>query len=284
MGIHNKIGDLLKDGDYLKLPGNTDNLIYELIAGIITVLLCILLGKIAIILSKKMTTRLLRDKPQKRIITLARALDKIFKYMIWFLVIVILLSIYGIDVKPILAGAGILSVAVAFGTQTIIGDFLNGLFLIAEDSFNVGDIVEIDSFTGEVLAIGLRTTKIKNWRGPIKIINNGQIKTIINHSKNHSLAIVDISIEYKQDLDKIETLIENNINVFYDCSNLILTKPQYLGVQKFDDSGLGLRIIAECVSYEHFGVQRAIRKELHKLFNNNNIKYALTQIVLKEGE
>ncbi|MFL6517276.1 MAG: mechanosensitive ion channel family protein, partial [Bacillus sp. (in: firmicutes)] len=143
--------------------------------------------------------------------TLSRLLDNVLSYVVYFIAFMMILSVLGIDVKALIAGAGVVGLAVGFGAQSLVKDIISGFFIIFEDQFSVGDHVRIGQYEGNVETIGLRTTKIKSWTVELHILPNGSIIEVTNFSINNSIAVVDIAIAYGEDIAKAEKVIEDTI-------------------------------------------------------------------------
>ena len=215
-----------------------------------------------------------------RALTIGKLASSISKYVIWFIISMIILSELEIDVTPFIASAGVIGLAIGFGAQEIVKDFISGFFIIFEESFNVGDVIEVDGFKGNVLELGLRITKIRNWRGEIKIIRNGQMDSIINHSKEDSIAVINFGVSYNTDLVKFPKLINKFIASIDGKYDMIIEKPKYLGITELADSSINMRIIAKTVVSEHFQIERDIRNDLVVFCVDNNIEIPFPQLVV----
>ncbi len=249
--------------------------------GAVTTILYIVLAQILISIYKKLVARLLKlNKGDKRKTTISKVFISIGRYVIWFIFIVIILDSFGVDTKAILGSAAVLGLAFGLGAQKLVADFISGFFIIFEDSFSIGDIVKIEGFKGEVIDIGLRTTKIKDWTGTLKIINNGDIQTVENFSKYNSIGIIDFGVAYETDLDKMEEIINEFIKNKKYTHPSMLKDPVYLGVISMNASDIGCRIIVETEPMSHFQIERDLRNELKKLFEENGIEIPFPQIVV----
>ena len=250
----------------------------------VMITLSILWSLVAIITNRiirKSIFRLLRVKDDEpRLLTLAKLLTSIFRYIIWFIVLMIILDIFGVDLSPFIASAGVGGLALAFGAQELVKDFISGAFIIFEDEFKVGDLIEVDDFTGTVKSIGLRTTIIENWKGQQKIINNGQIRSIINHSKSNSVAIIDFGVSYDTKMDNLYQLIDNFIDIINEKYHDIIERPQFLGVTELADSSINLRIMAKTKTLSHFQIERDIRRDLVDFFREHDIEIPFPQVVI----
>lgn len=204
--------------------------------------------------------------------TLSRLLDNILSYVVYFIAFMMILSVLGIDVKALLAGAGIVGLAVGFGAQNLVKDIISGFFIIFEDQFSVGDHIRVGQFEGNVETIGLRTTKIKSWTGEVHILPNGTITQVTNFSLNNSLAVVDIGIAYGEDVEMAEKVIEELLKTMPAQSNDLVKEPELLGIQTMGPTEIVLRIVAETLPTKQSPVARMIRKEVKLLLDQNGIK------------
>lgn len=253
-----------------------------ILVSIVYALVYVVLGLIFIALYKKLIRRILRiNTGDKRRATIAKVIISIGKYVIWFLIFMLVLGAFHIDTAPILGSAAILGLAVGLGAQKLVADFISGFFILFEDSFSIGDVVKIDGFKGEVVDIGLRTTKLLDWTGTMKVVNNGDIHTVENYSKFNSIAIIDFGVAYETDLDNMKQII----NEFFESKSYtheaMINSPKYLGVIKMNASDIECRVIVECEPMGHFQVERDLRNELKKLFEENGIEIPFPQLVIQ---
>ncbi len=180
------------------------------------------------------------------------------------------LTILGVDVTTVVASVGIVALVVGFGAESLIEDVVTGTFMLFENQYNVGDIVEIDGFRGVVKEIGIRTTSIEDVGKNVKIINNSQMRSLLNRSNNASYAVSNIDIPYGTDLEafepKLPALMEE---IFEKHRDQMLAAPQYLGVQELGASGVTLRFVVEVSEANIFSAARTLNRELlvgfHKL-------------------
>ena len=222
---------------------------------------------------------------QKRKKTLAKLMISILTYVIWLITILIILSIWGINIAPALAGLGIAGIVIGLGAQSFISDLINGMFIIFEQHFDVGDIVETNGFKGEVTVIGLKTTKIKNWKGEVKILANGKITEVINYSRNASVGVVEFGIAYKEDVEKVVTLLNEKLPEFRKLyPDIILEDPQCLGVIELANSSVNLRAIVKTLSNQHYAIERDLRKFIKSTLDKNGIEIPFPQVVVHESK
>ncbi|AGT33865.1 mechanosensitive ion channel protein MscS [Geobacillus genomosp. 3] len=217
---------------------------------------------------------------ERREMTLARLLDNVITYVLYFIALLMILDTFGVPVKALLAGAGVVGLAVGFGAQSLVKDIITGFFIIFEDQFAVGDYVRIGNFEGYVEEIGLRVTKIKSWTGEVHILPNGSITQVTNYSLHNSLAVVDISISYEEDIEEAEKAIRELLPKLPEKYEDMVAPPQLLGVQNLVNSEVVLRITCETKPMSHVGVARAIRKEVKMLLDERGIEIAYPRMVL----
>lgn len=248
---------------------------------LVTVIIWIIVGLLAtkiikIIIFKSMKV----NKNEARALTIAKLLNSIVKYVVWFIVALMILDVLNVNVTPFIASAGVIGLAIGFGAKEIVEDFISGFFIIFEGSFNVGEIVEIDGFKGAVLSLGLRTTIIENWLGEQKIIANGNISSMINYSRNDTIAIIDFGVGYDTDLNKLNTYMLEFVKVVEDKYDVVTETPQFLGVIELADSSINLRMIVKTETMKHFQVERDVRKELLEMLLSKKIEIPFPQVVV----
>ena len=202
---------------------------------------------------------------ERRETTLVKLLQNTLSYVVYFAAILAILSAFTIDVTGVLAGAGVLGLAVGFGAQSLVKDIISGFFIIFEDQFSVGDYVQIGLTVGTVEEIGLRTTKISAYGGEIHIIPNGNISEIVNYSINNSLAIVDIRLGYKTDIAKTEKLLEDFLAGLSEGYEALISPPTIVGVQDLGTTEIIMRITAETQPVMQYAIARKLRRDL-KIF------------------
>ena len=228
--------------------------------------------------------RLLKAAQKQRVQTLSTLLLNIIKYIIVILVVLAIVSLFGFKVGSILAGLGIGTAIIGLAFQDLAKDLIAGFSIITEGEYEIGDTIEIDGFMGEVVFIGLRTTRVRNFKGATKIIANHYMDNIINYSVNNSLAVVDVSIAYETE----EKLIEDTFNSLFKKLNKELeyaTKDiEVWGVHELSDSAVVYRVVVETKPMKHIATERILRKEIKKAFDRVGIKIPYTQIEVHNGK
>lgn len=215
--------------------------------------------------------------------TIGVLLTSIFKFGCLIIALVLILSAWNVPTPTLLAGAGIVGLAVSFGAQGLLEDVFAGLSIIFEKQFVVGNFVVVDEFRGEVIEIGPRNTRIKNIYGNVLIIANSDIREIINLSDDLSFAISEISVEYSEDIDKVESIIQSNLSSIKEKIPEIVEGPKYDGVDQLGDSAVIVRVIAHCEEKDRIYVRRALNKELKKVLDTNGINIPFPQLVIHQA-
>lgn len=173
------------------------------------------------------------------------------------------LSILGVNVSAIVASVGVLALIVGFGAESLIADVITGVFMLFENQCNVGDIVEVGGFRGTIQKIGIRTTCVVDGGGNVKIINNSEMKNILNRSDKASRAVCDIGIPYETDLETLEAQLPELLEaISAKYPDLIPEAPCYLGVQSLDSSSVVLRFTAAVSEEDIYAAQRRLNREL----------------------
>ena len=191
------------------------------------------------------------------------------------------LSAIGINMTAILASVGIVALIVGFGAQSLVEDLVTGIFLVFEDQFNVGDIIETGGFRGTVESIGIRTTAIRDMGGNIKIINNSDLRNILNRSTVASFATTLVSVAYSTDLEVLEPKLREYLpSLKAKYPELFLEEPTYLGVQELSDSGVILKIGARVNEKDIYKAPRILNREIKCFFDKNNVEIPFPQVVV----
>ncbi len=212
--------------------------------------------------------------------TIGNLITSSIKYFSVILAIFLILSAWGVQDATLLAGAGILGLALSFGSQSLIEDVIAGLFIIFEKQFSVGDFVKINEVYGNVKDVGIRITRIEDFNGDILIVNNSDIRGAINMSNSLSTAVCDLSISYDQDIETIESLIKGHLDQVRKNIPSIIEGPYYYGIQKLGESAVVLRLVAKTEEMTRFEVVRALNREFKVLFDQNGIEIPFPQVVV----
>ena len=257
-----------------------------IILPIVYIIIGIIIFSIIKSIIKKATIRrkILKASQRQRVETLTEVLVNIIKYIIVILVLIAILSVFGINVKSILAGLGITTALIGLAFQDLAKDLIAGFTIITEGEYEIGDTIEYDGFIGEVVFIGLRTTRIRNFKGATKIIDNHYMDNIINYSENNSLAIVDVLIAYETNEEKIEKTFNKVFEEIQPKLEFATKDIELWGVNDLADSGVIYRVAVETKPMKHIVTERILRKEIKKAFDKAGIKIPYTQIEVHNGK
>ena len=213
----------------------------------------------------------------RRSITVSRLVCNLIKWVSVIVVVIAVLAVWGVDTTALITGAGVLTLVVGLGMQSLIADIVAGLFIVFENEFNVGDIITIDGFRGEVIEMGIRTTKLKAL-GNIKIFNNSDIKGILNQSVELSTAKSLIDIEYGANIPKVEEIIKAKLPELQIEG--AVEPVSYDGVNALGASGVTLQFTTKCYEGDIYSVQRKLNAALKNMFDENDIGIPFNQIVV----
>lgn len=208
----------------------------------------------------------------RRASTLRALLSSILQYAVYFIAAVMVLETFNVNTGSILAGAGIVGLAVGFGAQNLVRDVITGFFIIFEDQFTVGEFITTAGVTGVVEELGLRTTKIREWTGQLHIIPNGEVTKVTNYNRGQMLAVVELGVAYEVDLDRaIEVLRKCSAEAAREMP-AIVEIPVVQGVIALRDFDVVIRVIARTVAGEQWAVERELRKKLKQALDEHGIE------------
>lgn len=217
---------------------------------------------------KKISNNKYIDKKKKTILSLIK---NILKYVIYIFVILAILSVYGVDTSGILASLGIAGLVIGLALQDIIADFVAGIFILFDDQYTIGDVVEINGFKGEVIGFGLMSTKIKNGTGDVLILSNSSFKEVINFSRNNVNLVITLDVAYNTDIDKLETVLQDLENDVKEMDN-VAGDYKLLGVNEFSASSIKYLVSIVCKPNCQYQIKRDYLKLIKHAFEKNNIE------------
>jgi moderate conductance mechanosensitive channel len=219
---------------------------------------------------------LLSERRKQRADTMASVLRSITTGVVASVAFLMILDVIGLPIGPLLASAGIVGVAVGFGAQTLVKDFLSGIFLILEDQYGVGDLVDTGLGTvGTVEAVGLRVTRLRDGTGIVWYVRNGEILRVGNHSQGWSTGIVDVAVAYTEDVPRVQGVIADTARQMYEDEAWrpkMLEVPTVAGVESVTGTSVTIRVLAKCAPNEHWGVQRELRERIKEAFDREGVR------------
>lgn len=224
---------------------------------------------------------------EKRINTLSGILKGIGRIIIWSVFLMIILKRLGIDIGPILAGAGIIGLAVGFGAQELVRDFISGFFILLENQIRTGDVARINGTAGAVESIELRTTTLRDFEGIVHIFQNGKINTLSNLTKDWSAFAMDIGVAYKENVDKVMEIIrETGSELKNDTTfgEMMLESIEVFGLDKFGDSAVSIKARIKTKTNKQWEVGREFNRRLKIAFDNSGIEIPFPHTTIYWGE
>ncbi len=250
---------------------------------IVIIIMSIIINRIG----KRIIEQLFKEKRHSPILlsnrreqTLSRLLKNVLTYIISFIAIVMVLDTFGVPVSTLLAGAGVVGLAIGFGAQSLVKDIISGFFIIFEDQFSVGDYIMVNSLEGTVEEIGLRTTKIESWTGEQHVIPNGDISIVTNYSIHNGISVVEVNVPYENDINEVERLLDAIISGLPNKYEEFVSIPEINGVTNLELSNFVIRIIAETLPGSQWAGERIIRKEVKDQLFNQGIEIPSPRIVV----
>jgi small-conductance mechanosensitive channel len=212
---------------------------------------------------------------QKRSRTLIRVLRTTCAFIIGVIVLITILADVGVNIGPALASLGVLGVAVGFGAQNLVKDFINGLFILLENQYGIGDVVKVGGICGLVEELNLRRTILRDLDGVVHIIPNGEIQIASNFTKEFSRVNMNVSVSYNEDLDRVITVINDVCNRMSESEawkGKLLKKPQVLRVDALGDSGIEIKIMGDTVPLAQWEVMGELRRRIKVEFDKQGIE------------
>lgn len=257
------------------LLGDFYNPAMTLIKTVVVLIVAFALVKIGRVVIKKLFDKQKKLKfkiDDKRIDTISTLTISIFKYTVYIGALLTILS--GIlDLKAILAAAGVGGVALGFGAQSLVKDTISGFFILLEDQYAVGDTVTIEGLTGTVEHMELRVTRLKNFTGDLYIIPNGEIRKVINHTRDNKLVIVDIPIAYSSNMAKVNEIAKKVCDEVKEKFDKFTEDPSILGITSLGEQSMNLRITARTLPNEQWEIERHIRFKIKEEFEKNGLEF-----------
>ena len=210
--------------------------------------------------------------------TINGLINNLIKYFIIIIDIVMILDIFGIDTKTLIASLGVVGFVVGLAVQDTLKDFVAGMSIILENQYRVGDTITIKGFRGEVISLGIKSTKIKAYTGEVMIVPNHLLEEVVNHSLDKSLAVVDIPVSYDTDLKKLESILSN---LFSKLSiDGITGDIKILGLESYDDSSISYRVVVDTIPMKHYQVERELKRAIKLELDKNGIEIPFPQVVV----
>ncbi len=225
--------------------------------------------------TQELTAVLMTARREQRAEALGQLMRSIVTFTIFGLGILVVLAQAGVNLTPILASAGVVGVALGFGAQTLVKDFLSGIFLVLEDQFGVGDVVDLGPAIGTVEEVTLRITRVRDLSGIVWYVRNGEILRVGNRSQGWTTAVVDVPVAFNEDLDRVRRIVDK-VGTMMDgdpaYDGILFGMPTYAGVESVSGDAMFVRVIAKAAPDQQMTAARAIREQIKLGFDEAGIK------------
>ncbi len=224
---------------------------------------------------------------EQRAKAMGSLLKSVVTGVVFTMAVIMALSEVELDVAPLIASAGIVGVALGFGAQSLVKDFLSGIFMIFEDQYGVGDVIDAGEASGTVEAVGLRVTRLRDINGTVWYVRNGEILRIGNMSQNWAQTVLDIQVAYSEDLHRVRQVLGDVAHDMWDDEDYkgkILEEPEVWGIQSLDADGITVRVVLKTAPLEQWGVAREMRERIKARFDMEGIEIPFPQRVVWHRE
>lgn len=263
--------------------------LHNLLSIIVTIIIVLIITKIILNTGKNVIKTILTprkgvpdyQKKVSRAETLAPFFNSILTFFIYFIAITIILRKIGIDTTPIIASAGVLGLAIGFGAQAIVKDFISGIFILLDGTISVGDVIIVNSHTGTVESMNLRHVQLRKFSGELWTIPNGEIANFGNFNKGWTRAVVEVDLAYEQDIEKGMQELENIGKQWAETNKeIILEPPVVQGVMSLGASGITIRLIAKLKPMMHWAAERDLKKLIKNHFDSKGVEIPFNRQVV----
>lgn len=262
---------LLKD---LLLIEGKPNFLFKIILSILVLFLARIISMVLNKSLKKIISRYNKfSKDNKKINSVFSILNNILKYIVYFIGVLVILNIFGVNTTSLIATAGVGGIIFAFGVQSVVKDLFNGIFILVDDQYNIGDDVVINGIEGSVIGINIRNTIIRGYDGSINIVSHGSINTVTNKSKGSQRTVVDIFVPIDTDIEKVKKIISKFSEEFAKNTISVVETPKFLGV-----TGTGTHYLKASICFwskpsKQWENERKYREEVLETLKKNNITF-----------
>jgi small-conductance mechanosensitive channel len=215
------------------------------------------------------------ERREQRANAIGQLVRSAVSIVIWASAVMMILGQLGLNIAPLLASASVIGVALGFGAQTLVKDFLSGVFLILEDQFGVGDFVDLGDAVGTVEEVTLRVTRLRDTTGIVWYVRNGEILRVANRSQGLTLAIIDIPVGYNEDLDHVHEVVDATADAMVadpQCMITEFSKPTFAGVESVSGEAVYVRITAKSDPDDQVAETRLIRQSMKQAFDRAGIR------------
>ncbi len=226
----------------------------------------------------------LRSRRAQRAKSLGSLLKSIASGLIFGVVLIMCLAEVHVNVAPILASAGVVGLALGFGAQALVKDFLSGIFMLVEDQYGVGDVVDLGEATGTVEAVGLRITRLRDINGTVWYVRNGEILRVGNSSQNWARAVLDVAVGYESDLHRVRQVLQEVADAMWqdeDYHQVIIEQPEVWGVEALNADRVLVRLALKTAPLEQWRVSREMRERIKARLEHEGIRIPVAPVVVQ---
>ncbi|MGH1503090.1 MAG: mechanosensitive ion channel family protein [Acidimicrobiales bacterium] len=220
------------------------------------------------------------ERARQRTQTIGAVLTSVLAGLVWFLTALLILDLAGVNLAPLIASAGVAGIAIGFGAQKMVSDFFAGLFIVLEDQYGVGDVVDLGDASGTVEQVNLRVTRLRDVNGVVWYVPNSEIQRVGNMSQLWSRAVLDIDVSYDTDLDEASRILKEEADRLWherlpDMS--IIDEPEVWGVERFGADGITIRLVIKTEPIEQWKTARELRRRIKVAFDQASIEIPFPQ-------
>jgi len=224
---------------------------------------------------------------EQRTRTLLSLLRSMGRVVIWVMTLFMVLGALGLQLGPLLAGAGVVGLAVSFGAQSLVKDVISGLFILMENQFGVGDVVRLEGVSGAVERMTLRVVVLRDVHGVVHVVPNGEIKKVSNLTRGWARVVLDVAVAYKEDPDQVMAVMLDEGQRLYEDPQwrpLLLEQVQVPGIESFGEAGVTIRLLAKTLPLKQWDVARELRRRLKLRFDQEGIDVPFPSQTMYWGE
>jgi len=227
------------------------------------------------------------ERRAQRAKTIASLMKSVVTTVVVVIVAVMVIDELGYNVAPIIASAGIVGIALGFGAQNLVKDYLAGIFMIIEDQYGVGDAVDLGEASGTVEAVSLRVTRVRDVNGTVWYVRNGEILRVGNQSQNWARTVLDIPVAFSEDINRIRAILQDVAHGLWedeDFNHRIIEEPEVWGVERWEPDGVVIRVTLKTAPLEQWSIAREMRERIKARFDYEGVEIPLPQRVVWQRE
>lgn len=235
----------------------------------------------------KVRTKTIQQGKQKRQETLVSVLKNVISVFIWFVVVMMIFEAFDLPVRTLLAGAGVVGLAIGFGAQSLVKDIITGFFILLENQFDQGDFISVNTSgslvaQGDVVSMGLRSTKLRGFEGEVYYIPNGTINEVVNFSRENAFSFLDISVSVEEDEKVIEQILNDYFKEHWEEEETFVNPPSILGLNSIENGLSTIRVMLEVEPMAQWGATRRTRERIKRVLRENGVEMAVPKMDISQ--